>query len=273
VSTETGPAGVRSILSPAGRQLVASFARSNLLIAFDYDGTLAPIARRPRGARLPAATRRLLRQVAGRYGCLVISGRAYSDIARRLRGVPLRFVFGNHGIEPLWAGARSAALVRRWTVHLERQLADCAGVFIENKTHSLAIHYRHARNRARARRRIAAAVRGLRGARAIEGKAAVNVIPARGVNKGTALRRACRLAGCTRAMYVGDDGTDEDAFGALPPERLLAVRVGRRRGSRARYLLRRQADIDALLRLLLDVRLKADASDTLKPRKPARQLS
>ena len=242
-----------SILSPAGKRLIGEFARGNPLIGFDFDGTLAPIATSPRAARLPGATRRLLRQVADRYSCLVISGRAYRDIAWRLRGVPLRFVFGNHGIEPLWADEAGAALVQRWAARLQSQLGACDGVVVENKRHSLAIHYRHARHRARARRQIASAVGSLTGARVIEGRAAVNLVPRHGADKGTALRRACRMAGCTRAIYIGDDGTDEDAFGALPTGRLLGIRVGRR-PSRARYRLARQRDIDALLRLLLTLR-------------------
>ncbi len=265
MNTEIVPAGKASILSPAGKRLVDEFARSNPLIGFDFDGTLAPLAKSPRAGRLPAGTRGLLRQVAERYACLVISGRAYRDIARRLRGVPLRFVFGNHGIEPLWADEAGAALVERWAARLRSHLAACDGVVIENKRYSLAIHYRQARHRARTKRQIATAIRGLTGARAIEGRAAVNLIPRRGVNKGTALRRACRLSGCTRAIYIGDDGTDEDAFGAMPAGRLLAIRVGRRRATQARYRLARQRDIDALLRLLLTLRRPGS------PRRPGRR--
>jgi trehalose 6-phosphate phosphatase len=264
VPTEIRPAGVRSILSPAGQRRLAQFACSKLLIGFDYDGTLVPIADSPAGARLPDSTRSLLRQVAGCYPCLVISGRAYDDIARRLRGVPLRFVFGNHGIEPLWGRATDSALVRGWAARLECRLAGCSGIRIENKRHSLAIHYRQAGNRTRARRRIETAIGGLPRVRVIEGKAALNLIPSRAANKGTALRRAFRLAGCTRAIYIGDNGTDEDAFRAMPSPRLLGIRVGRRRGSRARYVLSRQRDIDAFLRLLLTLRRPASPRPAAK---------
>lgn len=59
---------------------------------------------------------------------------------------------------------------------------------------------------------------------------------------------------CDTAIYVGDDGTDESAFGSAPPESLLAIRVGKTGETRARFCLERQADINALLRVLLALR-------------------
>jgi trehalose 6-phosphate phosphatase len=197
------------------------------------------------------ATRSLLRRVASRFPTIVISGRAYGDIAARVRGVPLFAVFGNHGIEPLWAEPASAAVVSGWVRRLRPQLAGSAGLIIEDKTYSLAIHYRGVRDRRRARRVIDEAVADLKGARAIPGRAAVNIIPRRGPDKGAALRHACRAAGCRAAIYVGDDGTDEDAFAALPPNRLLSIRVGLAGDSVARFALPRQRAIDSLLRALL----------------------
>ena len=52
-------------------------------------------------------------------------------------------------------------------------------------------------------------------------------------------------------MYVGDDETDEDAFGSGQPAQLLSIRIGRPAATSARYSLERQEDIDALLRALL----------------------
>lgn len=233
---------------------MAGFAASDVLVAFDYDGTLAPIDPTPARARMRHATRRLLRAVAERYPCAVISGRAYVDIERRLKGVPLQGVFGNHGIEPLWAYPAGAALVTQWMAKLGPRLGPWRGVRLENKQQSVAIHYRHARDRAAARRVISKAIADLTGARAIEGRASVNLIPRRGANKATALRHVCRVAGCAHAIYIGDDGTDEDAFAALTADRLLGIRIGRRERSLAGFTLPRQRDLDALLRALITLR-------------------
>jgi trehalose 6-phosphate phosphatase len=258
---------MHSILSSGGARVLARFAQAKPLLAFDYDGTLAPIARSPRTAAMRRTTRALLHRIAEEYPTVVISGRRYDDIAERLRDIGLRQVFGNHGIEPFAVNAARAALVRRWAARLATRLEGWPGVVIEDKTHSLAIHYRHAREHADARQAIDAALGELKGARTIDGTEAVNLVPSRGANKGVALRHACRLAGCEHAIYVGDDGTDEDAFMALPRSRILAVRVGRRRGSRASHVLRSQRDIDALLRLLLRVR-RGPAAHRLQPPRP-----
>jgi trehalose-6-phosphatase len=55
------------ILAPHNRATLADFATSNLLVAFDYDGTLAPLAPTPAQAPMRAATRDLLCAVVHRY--------------------------------------------------------------------------------------------------------------------------------------------------------------------------------------------------------------
>jgi trehalose 6-phosphate phosphatase len=257
---------MKSILQAPGRDLLADFTRGRVLVGFDYDGTLAPIVTRHRSADMRRSTRALLSEVARTYPTVVISGRCYDDIARRLRGIPLRYVFGNHGIEPLWITPGGAALVHRWAVQLEARLSAWQGVEIENKTHSLAIHYRGAADHRRATQAIAAAISDLKGARAIPGTAAVNLVPIRGAHKGIALQRACGLARCARAIYVGDDGTDEDAFSAQGRSRVLGIRVGTRRGSAARFALPNQRQIDAFLSALVTLRTPPEPPRSRAPR-------
>ena len=232
---------------------LAQFASSNVLLAFDYDGTLAPITAYPERARMRERTRRLLVAAAIRYPCVVISGRGWSDVAPRLDGIPLRRVYGNHGLEPWAENAGHAAAVRQWIDRLDH-LRTYPGLSIEDKTYSVAIHYRRVRQKRVVRRAIEAAVRRLRGARIVGGKEAVNLVPASAPDKGAALEHARRLLACDCSIYVGDDETDEDAFTAAPADRLLAVHVGRGRNSRAHYHLGEQADIDSLLRVLVAAR-------------------
>jgi trehalose 6-phosphate phosphatase len=242
------------ILAKRHVHTLADFAASNVLLAFDYDGTLAPIVPDPSVARLSRATRRLLATAATRYPCVVISGRARHDLIKRVGNIPVFHLSGNHGLEP-WA--QSAAYHRRvdgWVRRLRERLAPYAGVVVEDKTYSLTIHYRHARRRRAAMAAIDDVVRGLRGARSLGGHDAISLVPSGAPTKGAALERARRLLACDTAIYVGDDQTDEDAFTAARADRLLAIRVGARRQSRARYYLRSQLEIDDLLRTLLALR-------------------
>lgn len=122
---------------------------SRVLLAFDFDGTLAPIQEHHRRAEITRGVRQRLRALARRYACVVISGRPHRDLRRRLRDVPLAALAGSHGAEfgelrPRAASARSA--VRMWATRLRRKLRHLRGVDLESKPHGLAVHYRHRRS-------------------------------------------------------------------------------------------------------------------------------
>jgi trehalose 6-phosphate phosphatase len=242
---------MRYVLTRRSEEAVRRFLASPVLLAFDFDGTLAPIVGDPDRARLRSATRRLLRRVAEAWPCVVISGRSRADVANRLSGTGIHRTFGNHGAEP-WADARGARKqVARWGASLAKDLANLSGIRIENHRLSVTVHYRYCDPRASARSQILDTARALPEARLICGKLAVSVIPARAPNKGTALRAEMARLACDRALYVGDDETDEDVFALDRGIRLLSVRVGRKVRSRAQYFLRNQAEIDEFLRILI----------------------
>jgi trehalose 6-phosphate phosphatase len=234
--------------------VLAAFAASNVLLAFDFDGTLAPIARTPAAARMRPVTRRLLARVARSYPCVVISGRPLEDLTRLLRRVPVWHVVGDHGFESDRDNGAQGAHVRDWADRLRAQLAPIRGLVIEQKKNSVTLHYRQVRDKTQARAAIADAVSHLADARAIGGAEAVNLLPYAGPHKGSALLQARRAFACDTAMYVGDDDTDEDAFTSDSADRLLSIRVGTRKPSSAGYHLRTQRDIDALLRALIALR-------------------
>jgi len=258
---------MRAILASDQRALLAWFADSNVLLAFDYDGTLAPITAKHEAARLRAPTRALLARAARLYPCVVISGRALDDLTKRLRNIPAWFLFGNHGLEPPPPGTPSPLAPQAWVLHLKKRLPPDPGLLIEDKRYSLTIHYRHARDKRRAIEAIEQAVAELPDARAIGGAEAVSLLPRGSGHKGAALQQACRWFACDSAIYVGDDGTDEDAFASTYPEKLLTIRVGRATDSRAAYHLDRQEDVDRLLAVLVELRTR----DSIAPRGRTRQ--
>ncbi|MBI2833468.1 MAG: trehalose-phosphatase [Acidobacteria bacterium] len=259
------------ILAKSHLPVLAAFASSNVLLAFDYDGTLAPIVPMPSRARMRRETRQLLTRVAGRYPCVVISGRRLDDVTMRLNGIPVWYVFGNFGHEPARQGERSSRAVRNWMHRLTERLPTHRGLVIEEKKYSVTIHYRHVRDKRGALAAIDDAVRDLQDARILGGSHAVNLLPQGGPDKGVALQQARRLFFCETAIYVGDDATDEDAFMSARPDRLLAIRVGAASASHARFRLKRQAEIDELLRTLLELRRpRCDQSTRSRPKKKRR---
>ncbi len=257
---------MRNILAAAQRDVLAQLAWSNVLLGFDFDGTLAPIVVRPEDAGLRATTKRRMVELAGLYPCVVISGRAVRDVEARLAGIALRAVIGNHGLEPWRATDEMRRLVERWKAELAPLLANVEGLELEDKAFSLALHYRRSRRKKAALRAIAHALARLGEVRVIGGKQVVNVLPPGAPHKGVALERERDRLGCDTAFFIGDDETDEDVFALDRPGRLLTVRVGRAQASQASYCLERQSEIDALLTRLIELRRAAEA----EPKRQAR---
>jgi trehalose 6-phosphate phosphatase len=248
---------MKPILSDDARETLEALARERALLVFDFDGTLAPIVERPAEARMRDSTRALLRVASLLYPCAVVSGRSRADLAPRLDGVPLLAFVGNHGAEagfgPVDRSPRPVVVA--WKEALRERLADVQGVEIEDKGLSLAIHYRRALDPA-AGRLARAAAEALDGVRVFGGHEVVNVAPVEAPDKGAAVGEILARIGWRKALYVGDDVTDEDAFVAEGVA--VSIRVGRAEGSAARWYVPGQADVDALLQALISARRRVD---------------
>lgn len=203
-----------------------------MLLALDFDGTLAPIVPVPEdAASLPAAAA-ALRQLVDRRDTdiAIVSGRALEDVRERV-GLPGLFYAGNHGMEIEGPGVERrhaeaerarpslAACVRR----LEPLAAAYAGVTVEDKGLTLSVHYRRVED-ADAAQHVRQAVYEACGydpaLRLTEGKKIVEVRPAVEWDKGRAVQFLLEslegsTGGAMPALFVGDDRTDEDAFRVL----------------------------------------------------------
>jgi trehalose 6-phosphate phosphatase len=244
--------------SAGAQPVVDRIARERTLLAFDFDGTLAPIVERREDARMRPETRALLRATALLYPCAVVSGRARADVAARVADVPLVAVVGSHGAEAGF-GPVDRALpdrVRGWAVALGAGLAGVPGVEIEDKRLSVAVHYRGAACRAEAEARILEAARRLRGVRTLVGHAVINVLAAGAPTKADAVRALCLREGTRLPVYVGDDRTDEEAFRSDAVG--ISIRVGEASGSSARYFVSDQGEVDDLLKRLVAARARQD---------------
>jgi len=184
-----------NVLAQSNRVIFQEFVSSNVLLAFDYDGTLAPIVSDPNRARMRTRSRDLLSELGKRYPVVVISGRAQSDVLKKLRGAGVREVIGNHGMEPWHASSRYIAEVERWLPVLNAAVAAFKGVVIEDKGYSIAIHYRLSREKKEARAAILKAAAGLGDVRVVGGKQVVNILPHGAPHK--ASRSSARGSACS----------------------------------------------------------------------------
>jgi trehalose 6-phosphate phosphatase len=245
---------VKNILADEQHSTLVDFTQERVLLAFDFDGTLAPIVRDPEAAAMRQRTSALLAKVARLYPCVVISGRSRRDVMKKVEAVSLRAVIGNHGMEPSRNLREGRRLAAQWHAQLMSTLPRVPGVIIEDKGVSLAVHYRKAHSRGAVRRLVLIAASALHNARIVEGKMVVNLLPAGASNKGKALLTLCKRLRCESAIYVGDDDNDEDVFALAGQERLLGIRVGHSRRSQAVYFVPSQAAVDRLLVKLAELR-------------------
>ncbi len=245
---------MKNILARANREILREFVWSNVLLAFDYDGTLAPIVADPERALMRRGTQHLFRTVTKLYPVVVISGRSQKDARSRLPGGEAVEVIGNHGIESRQKAHRYAAEVRRWLPALGRLLSPQKGVVVEDKVYSVAIHYRGSRNKKEALAAIRTAADSLGRVRVMGGRQVVNILPYGAPHKGMALDRERERLRCDTAIYIGDDETDEDVFQLNQPGQLLSIRVGSKRESAAPYYVANQNSVDEFLQILIDLR-------------------
>ena len=213
---------------------IDELARSpSLLVATDYDGTLAPIVDDPELAvphREAIVALASLRDLPDTH-VAIVSGRALSDLAR-LSGAPegVRLV-GSHGSEfdVGFADTLSeddARLRERLLAELTSIAARSAGLGVEPKPAGAAFHWRRADPdaAARAERAVLDGPASWNGIHVKRGKAVLELSVVQ-TDKGQALDRLRHGAGASATLYLGDDVTDEDAFGRLRG-RDLGVKVG-----------------------------------------------
>jgi trehalose 6-phosphate phosphatase len=195
-------------------------------------------------------TRTLLAAVARRWPTLVLTGRARADVLRLLGDIERLEVIGNHGMETARGVVRAehdAHRIGEWRRHLAAQLASHAAIRIEDKQHSLAVHWRESADPDAMAAHVHAAARQLSGARLVGGKMVLNIVPESAPHKGTALLDELARSGAARALFIGDDVTDEDVFALDAGTRLLTIRVGRDDRSRAAFYLHDRDEVDAVL--------------------------
>jgi trehalose 6-phosphate phosphatase len=228
---------------------------SRAMLVFDFDGTLAPIVRRPDGATMRSETRTLLRKVARSYPCAILSGRAVADLRLRFEGVPVRWLIGNHGAEGVTRALPNREQVLVWRKAMRAVAARNGGVTVEDKGLSLAIHYREAVDGTRARRAILNVASSLQGARLVPGKRVINLVPVEAPDKGAALAALVAHVRPDMVLFAGDDETDEDAFQRSLDVPYVTVRVGRKVETHAEFFVAGQKAVDRLLMALVDGRV------------------
>lgn len=238
------------------RALTLAAAVPRLLVASDFDGTMAPIVDNPADARpLPAAADALaqLADLPDTVAAL-ISGRAL-EVLRSLSGMRSAVhLIGSHGAE--FAAGFShdidRALLDRITAELNAIAADKPGVAVETKPASVALHVRNASTAdGDAALHQARSAAESWDAQATEGKAVLEFAVIQ-TDKGLALDILREQETASAVVFFGDDITDEKAFRRMR-DRDVAVKVGPGE-SLATYRIDAPDDVAEALEFLLEAR-------------------
>lgn len=272
MSAEHG-GGAQSGLDAALRDLAA---QRPLLVALDFDGTLAPLVDDPSASRMISEARPAvdaLAALAPDVRLALVSGRRLEDLAALADPPPGTWLVGSHGAETGDVGtaglsttpralsdddsARHAALVAGF----EDAAAPVEGAWVETKPTAAVLHTRRAESTGAAEAITGAdAVAARLGLAAMHGKDVVEAAVVE-TSKGEALAllrsRVAEETGTrpqdVRVLYAGDDTTDERAF-EYPGAVDVAVKVGDGPTSAAH----RVADPSAVADLLVELRALCD---------------
>lgn len=202
----------------------------------DFDGTLVDIVERPEAVVVDPALPNILTQLQQRLNgaVAIISGRPVAFIDDRF--MPHFYdVAGLHGLEHRIAGELHLCdpddhpQLRRMVGRLHEAVMGKAGVLIEDKGCSVAIHWRQApQEKDFALATAQAAVEALGGEYRLQhGKAVAEILPS-AAGKGKVIERFLHTSPYKgrKPIFVGDDLTDENGFKTVNAHGGLSIRIG-----------------------------------------------
>jgi trehalose 6-phosphate phosphatase len=191
------------------------------LLAFDFDGTFAPIVARPDDARPAAGALALLGALAARVARVaIVTGRPAENAVELggLADVPGLVVLGHYGLQRWEAGVLTTPDPLPGVAIARAALADLVPpeAFIEDKVHSVVVHTRGCADPDEALRAIEPQLRELAAANGLEvvpGRAVLELRPP-GVDKGDALATLVTEVDPASVLVAGDDVGDIAMFAA-----------------------------------------------------------
>jgi trehalose-phosphatase len=201
-----------------------------LLVASDFDGTLAPIVEDPARARaLPAAEAALVRLAEAPHTTVaLLSGRSLASLRAGVgRLADHAILVGGHGIEREDDGPtiEETAALDALSRQLDESIEDVPGAWVERKPFSVVVHVRMVEpDEQEATLERASKLAEDSEMHVLPGHAVIEAL-VRVPAKGRALERLRASSSADAVVYLGDDVTDDDAFAILGPED-LGVSIG-----------------------------------------------
>ncbi|ANF30351.1 trehalose-phosphatase [Leifsonia xyli] len=241
-------------------------ATDRLLLALDFDGTLAPFVDVPRGARALPESKAALDRLEHLPNTWIayVSGRPLSSLEIVTEADPDALLIGSHGVEIRFgrdgvsldlSPAEKETLERLGDV-LGALVDSTPGAKLETKPVGYGVHYRQVEGdrdqEVVDRAREAAAT--VSDALTIRDGKDIIEFSIREAHKGDGVERLREYTKATAVLFAGDDVTDEDGFRVLDPSRGdVGIKVGTGETA-AQYRVADERAIATLLTLLAQAR-------------------
>ena len=207
--------------------------RGDFALFLDLDGTLIEIAPTPSSVRVPPHLPALIQSASGALSgaVAIVSGRPFAEAAALIAPASVPLATEHGAVIRLPDGTveeEGARVPDEWVDALVRAAAGRAGVLIERKSFSVAIHFRLAPEAEGALMRVAEHLVAQDGRFELLPARMAFEIRATGVCKGGAVRRLMRDAPFKGRVpvFIGDDVTDEDGMRAAREAGGWGVKVG-----------------------------------------------
>jgi trehalose 6-phosphate phosphatase len=212
-------------MDPATAVMQALTTNGNAGLVMDFDGVLSQITDDPDASELLPGTEEILASLATKLSVVaLLSGRPANFLAERalIPGVELYGSYGlehltNNGIEVVSEARPWMTAVEEATEVLHQELDGVEGIYVEDKSLAVAVHWRRAPDRDNARKRITPLIQKVidaHGLRHEPGKFVEELRMPLQQDKGTALQRIISTMDLQTVAYAGDDRGDLPAFEA-----------------------------------------------------------
>ena len=228
----------------------------NKLLLLDYDGTMVGFQENPNKAIPTKDLLELIKKLTKKEDTdlVIISGRPYEFLEKYFTHLNVTLV-AEHGVftkfkQNKWEQKKSIS--EDWKEHLipilDTFTDNTPGTFIEQKTSSVAWHYRKADPELGTKRSVElkTVLTSLlpNGLTLLDGNKVLELVPAN-INKGVVALDLLNSKDYDFILVAGDDVTDENMFLNMP-EKAFSIKIGKKKTA-AKYFIRKYTQLLALL--------------------------
>lgn len=231
------------------------------LFFLDYDGTLTPIVSHPKDALLSPETKQVLNALGTQFFTTIVTGRGLDDIDQLIDSKELALA-ASHGFQLKLSQGNPFTYpdaipyqtdIKKAYDRLCDELSDIAGIFIEYKVFSTAVHDRNVQDKDlnRVQKVVETIKKDFNTLKLTHGKRVYELRPNLDWDKGKAILWLIENTNAIDPIpiVIGDDLTDEDAFLAVKDFGITISVQNSTKETKAEYTLKDSSEVIDFLKL------------------------